>query len=90
MDPDSSDVDMMGVFPIAYVNLSGESMNMTSQVVVPAFPRRSLLIDAVLGVDSRAGSGPPSPGSLHADSEPAASVQPLGAPGRPVPLEELS
>jgi hypothetical protein len=57
MDPDSSNVEMMGVFPIAYVNLSGESMAMTNQVVVPAFPRRSVLVDAVLGVGTRAGSG---------------------------------
>jgi hypothetical protein len=48
---------MMGVFPIAYVSLSGESMSMTNQVVVPVFPRRSILVDAVLGVGTRAGSG---------------------------------
>jgi hypothetical protein len=46
------------VFPRGYVNLSGESMNMASQVVVPGFPRRSRLIDYVLGVGSRAGAGP--------------------------------
>jgi hypothetical protein len=57
MDPDSTDVDMMGVFPIAYVSLSGESMAMTNQVVVPAFPRRSVLVDAVMGVASHAATG---------------------------------
>lgn len=58
MDPDSTLTEMMGVFPIAYVNLSGESETMQQQVVVPAFPRRSILIDAVLGVGTRAGQGP--------------------------------
>jgi hypothetical protein len=32
-------------------------MSMTNQVVVPAFPRRSVLVDAVLGAGTRAGSG---------------------------------
>jgi hypothetical protein len=49
---------MMGIFPIAYVSLSGESMSMTNQVVVPAFPRRSILIDAILGVGSWSAMGP--------------------------------
>ena len=52
------DTTMMGrVFPRGYVNLSGESMSMTSQPVVPPFPRRSRLIDYVLGVGNRSGSG---------------------------------
>jgi len=50
-------VRMNRIFPRAYVNLSGESMTMASQEVVPAFPRRSRLIDVVLGVGSRAGQG---------------------------------
>jgi hypothetical protein len=42
------------------VNLSGEMMGDGPQVVEPAFPRRSVLIDAVLGLDSHAGSPHPS------------------------------
>jgi Hydrazine synthase alpha subunit middle domain/WD40-like Beta Propeller Repeat len=53
--PDTTEMDR--IFPRGYVNLSGESMNMQNQVVNPAFPRRSLLIDYVLGVGSRAGMG---------------------------------
>ncbi|MBE0565279.1 MAG: PD40 domain-containing protein [Krumholzibacteria bacterium] len=49
---------MMQVFPRAYLNLSGESMTMEQQVVVPAFPRRSRLIDYVLGVGAAADQGP--------------------------------
>lgn len=51
---------MMGrqTFPRGYVNLSGESEELEQQFVRPAFPRRSRLIDTVLGVDSRAGDGP--------------------------------
>jgi hypothetical protein len=66
MDPDTTLIDMMGVFPIAYVSLSGESMSMQNQVVVPAFPRRSLLIDYVLGLGARAalGSHPDPPYAL--------------------------
>ncbi len=57
---------MNRIFPRGYVNLSGESMSMTNQVVDPAFPRRSLLIDYVLGLGSRAGQGshPAAPGAL--------------------------
>src|SRR5262249_52566717 len=46
--PDTT--EMGRVFPRGYVNLSGESMSMTAahQVVEPAFPRRSILIDYVL------------------------------------------
>jgi hypothetical protein len=45
----------MQIFPRAYVNLSGESDLMDHQVVVPAFPRHSLLIDYVMGAGSRDG-----------------------------------
>jgi hypothetical protein len=46
------------IFPRAYVNLSGETMMMsTHQVTDPPFPRRSILIDAVLGVGTRSGMG---------------------------------
>jgi hypothetical protein len=48
---------MNRVFPRAYVNLSGESMKLASQEVDPAFPRRSRLIDYVMGLGSRAGQG---------------------------------
>jgi len=58
MDPDSTDMEMMGVFPVAYVSLSGESMGMQDQVVVPAFPRRSTLIDYVLAAGARTGQAP--------------------------------
>jgi hypothetical protein len=58
-----------GIFPLAYVNLSGESETMESQVVEPAFPRRSKLIDYMLGLGSRAGSGfhPEAEAALTAD-----------------------
>src|SRR5262249_52397920 len=46
------------IFPRGYVNLSGETMmNSTSPVVtVPPFPRRSVLIDYVMGLGTHAGS----------------------------------
>ncbi len=46
------------VFPRGYANLSGEAPRTTRQVVTPAFPRRSILIDYLLGLGSRAGAGP--------------------------------
>jgi hypothetical protein len=46
------------VFPRAYINLSGESETSDRQVVEPVFPRRSILIDYVLGVGEAAGQGP--------------------------------
>jgi hypothetical protein len=61
------------IFPRAYVNLSGATMmNSTSpQVVVPPFPRRSILIDYVLGLGSHAGQGahPASADSLTAQEK---------------------
>ena len=43
------------VFPRGYVNLSGETMmGMGAQVTVPPFPRRSKLIDYVLGLGTHA------------------------------------
>jgi hypothetical protein len=53
--PDTT--EMNRVFPRGYVSLSGESMRSARQVVEPAFPRRSVLIDYVLGLGARAGSG---------------------------------
>ncbi len=50
--------EMMGLFPRAYVNLSGEPEEGKPNYVDPAFSRRSELIDALLGVGSRAGVGP--------------------------------
>ncbi len=50
-------VRMNRIFPRAYVNLSGESMTTMNQEVDPAFPRRSRLIDYVLGAGSRSGQG---------------------------------
>jgi hypothetical protein len=46
------------VFPRGYINLSGESMSMASNVVTPGFPRRSRLIDRVLGLGAGASGGP--------------------------------
>jgi hypothetical protein len=48
---------MNRVFPRGYINLSGESMTMANQVTQPAFPRRSRLIDYVMGLGPRAGMG---------------------------------
>jgi hypothetical protein len=47
----------MRIFPRGYINLSGASRKLASQEVAPAFPRRSRLIDYVLGLGSRAGQG---------------------------------
>lgn len=52
--PDTLMMDMQ-VFPRGYISLSGESEDMDSQVVRPAFPRRSLLVDYVMGLGSREG-----------------------------------
>ncbi len=59
------------VFPRAYINLSGETRTGRPRVVVPVFPRRSLLIDTVLGVDSRADLPPHPTGeqALSADEK---------------------
>jgi hypothetical protein len=48
---------MNRIFPRGYINLSGESLKLTSQEVDPAFPRRSRLIDYVMGLGSRGGMG---------------------------------
>ncbi|MCC7143241.1 MAG: PD40 domain-containing protein [Candidatus Eisenbacteria bacterium] len=59
-------LDRMGrVFPRAYVSLSGESERMEEQVVVPAFPRRSRLIDAVLGLGAADAPHPGGESSLN-------------------------
>ena len=61
------DTTMEGrIFPRGYVNLSGASnMMMGAQEVVPPFPRRSKLIDYVLGLGAHAGPGPhPTPSAL--------------------------
>jgi hypothetical protein len=52
------------IFPRGYINLSGESMMTTRQVVDPAFPRRSVLVDYVLGLGSQAGNPHPTPTTL--------------------------
>jgi ethanolamine utilization microcompartment shell protein EutS len=64
------DTTMMNrIFPRGYINLSGEGMIAAHQVVDPAFPRRSLLIDYVMGLGSRAGqpSHPTGAGALTAE-----------------------
>jgi hypothetical protein len=52
-------VRMNRIFPRGYVNLSGEMMSggTSPQVTDPPFPRRSLLIDYILGAGSRTGMG---------------------------------
>ena len=52
------------IFPRGYINLSGESMMGAHQVVEPGFPRRSILIDYVLGLGSHAGNPHPTPTTL--------------------------
>ncbi|RKZ14498.1 hypothetical protein DRQ53_11395 [bacterium] len=52
--PDTLMMDM-AIFPRGYINLSGESELMDHQVVRPVFPRRSLLIDYVMGLGTRDG-----------------------------------
>ena len=46
------------IFPRGYINLSGETMSMASNVVTPGFPRRSRLIDRTLGLGAGAAGGP--------------------------------
>jgi len=48
---------MNRIFPRAYINLSGASMKLATQEVEPAFPRKSRLIDYVLGLGSQSGTG---------------------------------
>jgi len=74
---------MNRIFPRAYVNLSGESMKMTAQEVDPAFPRRSKLIDYVLGAGPRAGQGSHPTVWIRSPRWNAASST-VGAFGRPV------
>jgi len=61
--PDTTMEDQ--VFPRAYINLSGESDMGPRNVVTPGFPRRSVLIDYVLGIGEASGQGPhPAPATL--------------------------
>jgi hypothetical protein len=61
--PDTTMEDQ--VFPRAYINLSGESDMGPRNVTDPGFPRRSLLIDYVLGVGAASAQGPhPNPAAL--------------------------
>jgi hypothetical protein len=63
--------EMDRMFPRAYVNLSGEAEEGKPNYVEPAFPRRSELIDALLGVGDRAAAGPhPDPSGPHALTDP--------------------
>lgn len=57
LDVMAQGMDMRGEFPLGYVNLAGEDEREEGNVTRPAFPRRSLLIDYVLGVGSREGMG---------------------------------
>lgn len=43
------------IFPRGYINLSGDSRKLAAQEVTPAFPRRSRLIDYVMGLGTHAG-----------------------------------
>jgi len=58
----------MRIFPRDYINLSGASRKLTTQEVTPAFPRKSRLIDYVMGLGTRTGMGshPAGPDSLTA------------------------
>lgn len=63
-------VRMNQIFPRGYVNLSGEMMgNDGPQVVEPAFPRRSILVDAVLGLGDHDGSPHPTAPYTLTDQE---------------------
>lgn len=53
-------IGMNEIFPRGYVNLSGEMMGDGPQVVVPPFPRRSVLVDAMLGLGDHVGAPHPS------------------------------
>ncbi|MEZ4654031.1 MAG: hypothetical protein R3E12_10730 [Candidatus Eisenbacteria bacterium] len=48
------------IFPLAYVSLAGEGDEEegTRTFITPAFPRRSLLIDTIMGLGSHAGEEP--------------------------------
>jgi hypothetical protein len=62
--------EMGRAFPRGYINLSGEAMMAAHQVVTPALPRQSLLVDYVLGLGTRAGSGVhPTGGSALTEEE---------------------
>lgn len=50
--------EMMEEFPRAYVNLSGEPQDDVPNYVQPVFPRRSTLVDAILGLDSHSAPHP--------------------------------
>ena len=56
------------VFPRGYINLSGEPLEGAPNVVNPAFPRRSKLVDYVMALGSRSGQTfhPAGPDSLTA------------------------
>ena len=57
----------MRIFPRGYINLSGEMMGSTGpQVTDPAFPRRSVLIDYVMGLGTHQAQGahPTGPSAL--------------------------
>jgi len=57
------------VFPRGYLNLSGESERMDDDVVVPAFPRRSKLIDYVLGAGEQTAPHPAGEHALSAEEQ---------------------
>jgi hypothetical protein len=62
-----ADTTEMGrVFPLAYVSLAGDGDEQegTRSFITPAFPRRSLLIDTILGLEERAAGGPHPSGEL--------------------------
>lgn len=52
-------MEMNQIFPVGYVNMSGEAEDMEENVVRPAFPRSSKLIDWVLGLGARQGNPHP-------------------------------
>ncbi len=57
LSPDIDTTMMDRVFPRAYISLSGENEMGGGNVVSPAFPRRSKLIDYVMGIGAAADQG---------------------------------
>ncbi len=55
-DPDTTSRGR--IFPRGYINLSGDSEMNDRQVVRPAFPRRSILIDYIMGLGEAEEAGP--------------------------------
>ncbi len=66
--PDTTMMEQQ-IFPRAYINLSGEAEMGPRQVVRPAFPRRSVLIDYVMGLGEAQAQGPHPQGGELTEAE---------------------